>query len=320
MNQHQQTLILEPIDDTRLFNLCGELNANIQLIESQLEVVINNRSNIFTIIGEKKHTDHAKNLLNMLYKKTLHNQLIKHADIHLLLNNPTNTQHTLNHNTLAPASLSIPPHKIITAKTTNQTEYVHKIQANTVNFCIGPAGTGKTYLAVACALHALLHEKVNRIILARPAVDAGEKLGFLPGDMAQKVDPYLRPLYDALYDMLRFDHVSKLLSKNIIEVAPLAFMRGRTLSDAFIILDEAQNTSTEQMKMLLTRIGYGSTAVITGDLTQIDLPKYQQSGLSHANKIFQDVKNISFTYLNKVDILRHPIVQSIIDCYENKKQ
>jgi phosphate starvation-inducible PhoH-like protein len=198
----------------------------------------------------------------------------------------------------------------------NQQGYVRAIQDFDINFGIGPAGTGKTYLAVACAVEALLNERVRRILLVRPAVEAGEKLGFLPGDLAQKIDPYLRPLYDALYEMLGFEQVNKYIERNIIEVAPLAFMRGRTLNNAFIILDEAQNTTREQMKMFLTRIGFGSTAVITGDATQIDLPRGAHSGLTHASHILDGVDGISFTYFANKDVVRHPLVQRVVEAYD----
>ena len=198
----------------------------------------------------------------------------------------------------------------------NQQGYVRSVLNNDINFGIGPAGTGKTYLAVACAVQALLNEEIQRILLVRPAVEAGEKLGFLPGDLAQKIDPYLRPLYDALYDMLGDETVTKLIERNVIEIAPLAYMRGRTLNDSFIILDESQNTTKEQMKMFLTRIGFGSTAVITGDATQIDLPRGTQSGLTHVIKILENVEGISFTYFQSKDVVRHPLVQRIVDAYE----
>ena len=205
---------------------------------------------------------------------------------------------------------------LIKGRGINQQDYLRKIITHDINFGVGPAGTGKTYLAVACAVEALLHEKVRKIILVRPAVEAGEKLGFLPGDMAQKVDPYLRPLYDALYEMLGFERVEKMLEKGMIEVAPLAFMRGRTLNDAFIILDEAQNTTLEQIKMFLTRVGFGSTAVITGDVTQIDLPSSKMSGLQHVLEVLKEVEGISFTFFTVRDVVRHPLVQRIVSAYE----
>jgi len=209
---------------------------------------------------------------------------------------------------------------VIKGRGHNQQDYLRKILSHDINFGVGPAGTGKTYLAVACAVEALQNETVRRIVLVRPAVEAGEKLGFLPGDMAQKVDPYLRPLYDALYDMLGFERVEKLLEKNVIEVAPLAFMRGRTLNDSFIILDEAQNTTTEQIKMFLTRVGFGSTAVVTGDVTQIDLPNEKMSGLKHVLKVLKDVEGISFTFFSVRDVVRHPLVQRIVAAYEQYEQ
>ncbi len=208
------------------------------------------------------------------------------------------------------------PGATITPRGSNQKHYLQNILANDLNFGIGPAGTGKTYLAVACAVQALEQEKVSRLVLVRPAVEAGERLGFLPGDMTQKVDPYLRPLYDALYEMLGLDRVARLIERNVIEVAPLAFMRGRSLNDAFIILDEAQNTTVEQMKMFLTRIGFGSTAVVTGDITQIDLPRQTESGLRQVIEILKDSRDISFTFFSSQDVVRHPLVQRIISAYE----
>jgi len=205
---------------------------------------------------------------------------------------------------------------MIKARGPNQRHYINSILRNDINFGIGVAGSGKTYLAVACAVEALEREQVRRLVLVRPAVEAGEKLGFLPGDLAQKVNPYLRPLYDALYEMFGFEYVAKLLDRNVIEIAPLAYMRGRTLNDAFIILDEAQNTTVEQMKMFLTRVGFGSTAVITGDITQVDLPRQEQSGLKQVINILQDVEGVSFTFFNSKDVVRHPIVARIIDAYE----
>jgi phosphate starvation-inducible PhoH-like protein len=209
---------------------------------------------------------------------------------------------------------------LIKGRGANQQDYLRKIVSHDINFGVGPAGTGKTFLAVACAIEALQAEKVRKIILVRPAVEAGEKLGFLPGDMAQKVDPYLRPLYDALYDMLGLERVEKMIDRGIIEVAPLAFMRGRTLNDAFIILDEAQNTTVEQIKMFLTRVGFGSTAVVTGDITQIDLPSEKMSGLRHVLDVLKDVEGISFTFFNARDVVRHPLVQRIVRAYEAYEQ
>ncbi|MCW8887628.1 MAG: PhoH family protein, partial [Gammaproteobacteria bacterium] len=209
---------------------------------------------------------------------------------------------------------------VIKGRGPNQQKYLRNIMTNDINFGVGPAGTGKTYLAVACAVEALEREEVRRLILTRPAVEAGERLGFLPGDLAQKVDPYLRPLYDALYEMMGFERVAKLIERNVIEIAPLAYMRGRTLNEAFIILDEAQNTTREQMKMFLTRIGFGSTAVVTGDVTQIDLPRGTQSGLRHAVEVLNEVKGISFTFFLAKDVVRHPIVQKIVGAYERQEQ
>jgi phosphate starvation-inducible PhoH-like protein len=225
-------------------------------------------------------------------------------------------------NTAEPEALSGVRTKrgVIKPRGLNQQRYMRSIQDHDINFGVGPAGTGKTYLAVACAVAALEREEVRRLILARPAVEAGEKLGFLPGDMAQKVDPYLRPLYDALYEMLGFERVAKLIERNVIEVAPLAFMRGRTLNDSFIILDEAQNTTVEQIKMFLTRVGFGSKAVVTGDITQIDLPRNKESGLRHVLEVLKDVDGISFTFFSSHDVVRHPLVQRIVAAYEAFEQ
>lgn len=295
---------LTPTDPQRLLSLCGQYNINLKTIENRLEVVIKNRGHDFTIIGTKKAATKAQQIIEQLYQTTADKSYLEPQDIHLALHNTAN-----NSKTHAVAG-SIKP------RSKNQQLYINNISTYDINFGIGPAGTGKTYLAVACAVNALKKDEIRRILLVRPAVEAGERLGFLPGDLAQKVDPYLRPLYDALYEMLGFERVNQLLSKNIIEIAPLAYMRGRTLNDAFIILDESQNTTPKQMKMFLTRIGFNSKAVITGDITQIDLNQTKTSGLLQVMKILKKVKGISFTIFQPKDIVCHPLVQKIVEAYE----
>lgn len=316
-------LKLMPEDNKRLTNLCGEYNQNLQQIEKYLNVEINCRGNEFKITGANETLiEKAKKVLQTLYSKTAASSHLGASEVHLVLQNiktidtaapPTQKQFDTKINIVTP-KITISPH------TVNQTNYVQNISKNDMNFSIGPAGTGKTYLAVACAISALTKEEVDRIILVRPAVEAGEHLGFLPGDISQKVDPYLRPLYDALYDMLGARQVEKYIAEHVIEIAPLAFMRGRTLNAAFVILDESQNTTPEQMKMFLTRIGFNSKAVITGDITQIDLAKGQKSGLIQAMHILKNIKGISFSSFDANDVVRHPLVQSIIQAYEKEKE
>lgn len=279
-----------------------------------MHIEINNRGNTFFLSGAKQNLDKAEKIIEYLYNQTESGELLTPQKIHLCLKE-SDTQHANNGDDQNISTLQL---KIsaIKARGKNQGQYLDNILHHDINFAIGPAGTGKTYLAVACAIHHLDQERVQRIILVRPAVEAGEQLGFLPGDMIEKVDPYLRPMYDALYEMLSPERVVKLLERNIIEVAPLAFMRGRTLNDAFIILDEAQNTTKEQMKMFLTRIGFGSVAVITGDTTQIDLPKHTTSGLIHSEELLQNIKGISFNYFTSDDVVRHTLVQRIVEAYE----
>lgn len=304
---HKDTLhfTLTPTDPQRLLTLCGQYNSNLKTIEKQLEVVIKNRGHDFTIVGTKNATTKAQQIIKQLYQITANKSYLEPQEIHLALQNTSNPKE-------AHASAgSIKP------RSKNQQLYINNISTYDINFGVGPAGTGKTYLAVACAVNALKKDEIRRIVLVRPAVEAGERLGFLPGDLAQKVDPYLRPLYDALYEMLGFERVNQLLSKNIIEIAPLAYMRGRTLNDAFIILDESQNTTPKQMKMFLTRIGFNSKAVITGDITQIDLTQTKTSGLLQVMKILKNIKGISFTMFQPKDIVRHPLVQKIVEAYAN---
>ena len=313
-----QEITLLPADNRRLSNFCGQFDAHLHQIESRLNVEIANRGNQFKITGFSAAVKATCIIMQKIFDITSE-ETITPEHIHLSLQESSIDQLLEEKTTSTDAVDTVfikTKRGVIKGRGENQQNYLKKIQTNDINFGVGPAGTGKTYLAVACAVEALQSERVRRIILVRPAVEAGEKLGFLPGDMAQKVDPYLRPLYDALYDMLGFEKVEKLLEKNVIEVAPLAFMRGRTLNDSFIILDEAQNTTTEQIKMFLTRIGFGSTAVITGDITQIDLPTEKMSGLKHVLDVLKDVEGISFTRFGSKDVVRHPLVQRIVIAYE----
>ncbi len=320
-NQASLRLELQPDNPQRLASLCGRHNEHLHQIEDRLDIRILHRGNAFQLLGSAEAMAQGAALLESLYRETAKTALTP-EQVHLALAEfpvhatpaevePEEEPFELSHElVLRTPKLSVKP------RTPHQNLYVQSIMKHDINFGIGPAGTGKTYLAVACAVEALVGEHVERILLVRPAVEAGEKLGFLPGDIGQKVDPYLRPLYDALYEMLGFERVAKLMERNIIEIAPLAYMRGRTLNNAFIILDESQNTTTTQMKMFLTRIGFGSTAVITGDVTQIDLPKGTRSGLVQVTGVLKKVKGISFTWFNSKDVVRHPIVQRIVDAYD----
>ena len=307
---------LEPVDNERLANLCGSLDSHLRQIERRLGVEINNRGNSFRIIGTAKVVNITSRLLSELYEATAADNLSPEK-IHLWLQDKAIDDGT---DEQAGEEVFIKTKRgIIKGRSPNQRLYLNNIRAHDVSFGIGPAGTGKTYLAVASAVVALEQNRVRRLVLVRPAVEAGEKLGYLPGDLVQKVDPYLRPLYDALYEMLGFDKVMKLIEKNVIEIAPLAFMRGRSLNEAFIILDEAQNTTIEQMKMFLTRIGFNSTAVITGDITQIDLPQGKKSGLRHVIDILGTEAGISFTFFKSRDVVRHPLVARILNAYERQE-
>jgi phosphate starvation-inducible PhoH-like protein len=309
-------LVLEPADNERLANLCGQFDEHLRQLEQRLDVEISNRGNHFRINGDAVSTRVTGTLLKDLYHST-GEQHLSPQSVHLFLQQAgleDLVEQAGDDNRAAPVVIQI-RRANIRSRGRHQQEYLQGILEHDVNFGIGPAGTGKTYLAVACAVQALEQERVRRLVLVRPAVEAGERLGFLPGDLTQKVDPYLRPLYDALYEMLGFDKVLKLIERNVIEIAPLAFMRGRTLNDAFIILDEAQNTTVEQMKMFLTRIGFGSTVVITGDVTQIDLPKSTPSGLKQAIKVLDGVEGIAFTHFDARDVVRHPMVQRILRAY-----
>lgn len=307
-------LRLSPDDNERLASLCGQFDEHLRQIERRLGVEIANRGAEFTLLGDERAIAAAQGVIESLFAASAE-EVITPERVHLSLQD-ANIESLLAGEPTSSAPVLKTRRGVIRPRGVNQQHYLQCISQNDINFGIGPAGTGKTYLAVACAVAALEREEVRRLILARPAVEAGEKLGFLPGDMTQKVDPYLRPLYDALYEMLGFERVAKLIERNVIEVAPLAFMRGRTLNDSFIILDEAQNTTVEQIKMFLTRVGFGSKAVVTGDITQIDLPRNKESGLRHVLEVLRDVEGISFTFFGSHDVVRHPLVQRIVAAYE----
>jgi len=308
-------MAIEPADNERLAELCGQFDQHLHLLEQRLGVEINNRGHQFRIIGDAGSVQRAGSIIEGLYEETARGALTPEK-IHLYLQQVDTVAVTSDQTGDDHGIVIRTPNSFITPRGVNQRHYLQNILKHDLNFGIGPAGTGKTYLAVACAVQALEQEKVSRLVLVRPAVEAGERLGFLPGDMVQKVDPYLRPLYDALYEMFGLDRVARLIERNVIEVAPLAFMRGRSLNDSFIILDEAQNTTVEQMKMFLTRIGFGSTAVVTGDITQIDLPKQTLSGLRQVIDVLRQQGGISFTFFAAHDVVRHPLVQRIISAYE----
>ncbi len=313
-------IILEPEDHKRLSSLCGPFDDNIKQIERRLGVEITYRNNAFKVLGEPQQASGASELLKLLYIET---QPVKGVipdldaeQVHLAIQEARCLERAEAGHYAKDVHIRT-KRGVIKPRNPNQSQYVDNIVNHDISFGIGPAGTGKTYLAVACAVDALERQEVRRILLTRPAVEAGEKLGFLPGDLSQKVDPYLRPLYDALFEMLGFEKVEKLMERNVIEVAPLAYMRGRTLNDAFIILDESQNTTTEQMKMFLTRIGFNSKAVITGDITQVDLPRGVRSGLRHSIDVLSSVSDISFNFFNATDVVRHPVVARIVQAYES---
>ena len=318
MSDHPSSinLALTPEDNSRLANLCGQTDEHLRQIERRLGIEINNRGNQFQLIGEAEATRAGEQVLKGLYVATKEEPL-NPKRVHLFLQE-SGLEALVSTTPMAevPETVIKTRRGLVRARGPSQQEYLHKILTHDFNFGVGPAGTGKTYLAVACAVDAVERDQFRRVLLVRPAVEAGERLGFLPGDLAQKIDPYLRPLYDALYEMLGFERVAKLMERNVIEVAPLAYMRGRTLNDSFIILDEAQNTTPEQMKMFLTRIGFGSVAVITGDVTQVDLPKGQASGLRQSVEVLAQVEGISFTFFSARDVVRHPLVQRIVHAYE----
>lgn len=310
---HQVELVLSPIDNQRLANLCGPLDEHLRQVEKRMGVEIENRGNNFRVSGTAESIIITEQLIRDLYDST-QKEILSPQRVHLFLQEATHgLEESLKENREVFIKIK---RQLIKGRSPNQKRYIQNIQENDINFGIGPAGTGKTYLAVACAVAALEQERARRLVLVRPAVEAGERLGFLPGDLVQKVDPYLRPLYDALYEMLGFEKVARFIERNVIEIAPLAFMRGRTLNESFVILDEAQNTTNEQMKMFLTRIGFGSRAIITGDITQIDLPGGKNSGLKHVMDILQGQEGISFTFFKSTDVVRHPLVARILNAYE----
>ncbi|HUO80483.1 MAG TPA: PhoH family protein [Steroidobacteraceae bacterium] len=310
-------LVLDPADNERLAALCGPLDEHLRQVESRLGVSVNRRGNRFRLSGAR--AEDAAQVIEQLYARAA--QGIAARDVHLAIQEAGMTAGAPPlagpPGPVAADEVHVHTHRgLIRGRGANQVQYLAQIREADLTFGVGPAGTGKTYLAVACAVEALQADRVRRIVLVRPAVEAGERLGFLPGDLTQKVDPYLRPMYDALYEMLGFDRVMRLIERNVIEIAPLAFMRGRTLNDAFIILDEAQNTTIEQMKMFLTRIGFGSRAVVTGDVTQTDLPSSRVSGLRHVVTVLEGVSGVAFTFFSSQDVVRHPLVQRIVQAYE----
>lgn len=315
MNRHTEHYSFIPADNLRLGNLCGVLDENLKQIETALDVVISRHGENFSISGNAERARLALQALKDFYEMSMHAISIDDLQLGLMeLINASQTRTGLTSPAGVMPVLMTRKHDL-RGRTPRQNQYLLQIQEHDITFGIGPAGTGKTYLAVASAVDALERDAVKRIVLVRPAVEAGERLGFLPGDLAQKVDPYLRPLYDALYDLLGFDRVGKLFERGAIEIAPLAYMRGRTLNHSFIILDEAQNTTPEQMKMFLTRIGFGTKAVITGDVTQVDLARGQKSGLAEVPAVLGKVRGIAFTYFESEDVVRHPLVQHIVNAY-----
>ncbi|NHA15190.1 PhoH family protein [Thioalkalivibrio sp. XN279] len=308
-------LVLEPDDNQRLANLCGQFDEHLKQIERRLGVQVRPRGNLFQLEGPTPAVEAAERLLVSLFEQAAEENISPQV-VHTALQESGLYAAPDEH---APGEIRT-RRGVIRGRGPNQGRYLESMREHDLCFGIGPAGTGKTYLAVARAVEALESDEVRRIVLVRPAVEAGERLGFLPGDMSQKVDPYLRPMYDALYEMLGFERVAKLMERHVIEVAPLAFMRGRTLNEAFVILDEAQNSTVEQMKMFLTRIGFGSRAVVTGDVTQTDLPANKVSGLRHASRVLQDVEGVGFTWFTARDVVRHPLVQRIVEAYQRHQE
>lgn len=325
---------LTPVDNHRQANLCGPMDDNLKTIERRLGVEISYRGHEFTVVGLPKNSQAVVKIIKDLYLESLEvkgeSKMISPEMVHLaIIEADCLEQEPVQLSNRIASEIDNKFDDMVTIKTKrgvvkprngNQQAYVQNIITSDISFGVGVAGTGKTYLAVACAVDALERQEVRRILLTRPAVEAGEKLGFLPGDLSQKIDPYLRPLYDALFEMLGFEKVEKLIERNVIEIAPLAYMRGRTLNDAFIILDESQNTTVEQMKMFLTRIGFNSRAVITGDITQVDLPRHQMSGLRHGIEVLQNIPGISFNFFQSKDVVRHPVVARIVDAYDSHEQ
>jgi phosphate starvation-inducible PhoH-like protein len=318
-------VVLEPADNDRLANLCGQFDEHLRQIELRLDVEIASRGNQFRVTGRPGAAEVGGDVLLSLFKMTEQERLDPER-VHMMLQESLmdGAEVKANDDASEIANGEVitiqTRRKLIRPRGANQTLYMQRARDHDLAFGVGPAGTGKTYLAVAAAVDALENEQVRRIVLVRPAVEAGERLGFLPGDLTQKVDPYLRPMYDALYDMIGAERVTRLIERSVIEIAPLAFMRGRSLNESFVLLDEAQNTSIEQMKMFLTRIGFGSRAVVTGDITQIDLPSGQTSGLKNAIEVLRDVEGISFTYFNSKDVVRHELVRRIVEAYEKNER
>ncbi len=308
---------INPIDNSILANLLGTFDSNIRSIENELNIQIKNRGNLFLLEGQKRKLPLGERILLELHSIASRESIDKEK-VHLVIKKIMNHQEQSSSSTTQSTFIKSPRREIQT-RNLNQYEYIQSIRSHDVTFGIGPAGTGKTYLAVAAAIESLQRQDVKRIILVRPAVEAGENLGFLPGDLSQKVDPYLRPMYDALYEMMGFEQVSNLIERRTIELAPLAFMRGRSLNESFIILDEAQNTTVEQMKMFLTRMGFGSKSVVNGDITQIDLPTEKKSGLEHALSVVSDIDKIASVHFSHKDVVRHRIVQEIVEAYEKNK-
>jgi phosphate starvation-inducible PhoH-like protein len=308
-------IFLAPADNVRLVELCGPLDEHLRLIEARLSVEVRRRGNRFQLVGMIEAIKRGESVLQDLYARA-QREPVDSQRVHMALQALDMDGNNIDAGTDTDELKVRTARGAVRARGANQTAYLSNVRTHDLTFGIGPAGTGKTYLAVACAVESLQSEKVRRIVLVRPAVEAGERLGFLPGDLSQKVDPYLRPMYDALYEMLGFERVAKLIERNVIEVAPLAFMRGRSLNDSFVILDEAQNTTNEQMKMFLTRIGFGSKAVVTGDITQVDLPNSKPSGLRTVIDILRGVRGIAFTMFTSRDVVRHPLVQRIVQAYE----